>query len=142
MDAGGAGLDGAGRRQERSVRADAVRRRDLAGRKLTPRSAAGGRSSAVRNAAWTSGNAVLLGAAAYNAHHSVGLGVRSGLEDAEALATLIAAAHDRGGARRIRSRAAAARGEPAAGIGREPDLVRARRPLRRHAPAAVRLLAA
>ncbi|MGE0626695.1 MAG: FAD-dependent monooxygenase [Hyphomicrobiaceae bacterium] len=43
----------------------------------------------VRNATWTSGNAVLLGAAAYNAHFSVGLGVRSGLEDAEALATLL-----------------------------------------------------
>ena len=43
----------------------------------------------VRNGAWTSGNCVLLGAAAYNAHYSVGLGVRSGLEDAEALATLV-----------------------------------------------------
>ena len=43
----------------------------------------------VRNAAWTSGKCVLLGAAAYNAHHSIGLGARSGFEDAEALATLI-----------------------------------------------------
>ncbi len=47
----------------------------------------------VRNGAWTSGNRVLLGAAAYNAHHSVGLGVRSGMEDAEALATLVGHGH-------------------------------------------------
>lgn len=61
----------------------------LAGRMLTPRG--GWRSfTSVRNGSWTHGNAVLLGAAAYNAHHSIGLGVRSGLEDAEALATLIA----------------------------------------------------
>ncbi len=43
----------------------------------------------VQNGTWTSANAVLLGASAYNAHHSIGLGVRSGLEDAEALATLL-----------------------------------------------------
>lgn len=46
----------------------------------------------VRNGTWTHGNATLLGAAAYNAHPSIGLGVRSGLEDADALATLLTAA--------------------------------------------------
>ncbi len=60
----------------------------LAGHRLTPRS--GWRQFVgVRTGAWTSANAVLLGAAAYNAHHSIGLGARSGFEDAEALATLI-----------------------------------------------------
>ena len=43
----------------------------------------------VRNESWTADKAVLLGAAAYNAHASIGLGVRSGMEDAEALATLL-----------------------------------------------------
>ena len=61
---------------------------DLNGAKVTGRS--GWRAfTAVRNATWTSGNAVLLGAAAYNAHPSIGLGARAGLEDAEALATLL-----------------------------------------------------
>ncbi len=43
----------------------------------------------VYNGSWTSDNCVLIGAAAYNAHPSIGLGVRSGLEDAEVLATLL-----------------------------------------------------
>ena len=61
----------------------------LSGCKLTPKG--GWRPFvAVRNAAWSNGNAVLLGAAAYNAHHSIGLGARSGFEDSEALATLVA----------------------------------------------------
>ncbi len=50
--------------------------------------------TAVRNATWTSGNAVLLGAAAYSAHPSIGLGARAGLEDAEALASLLTSGGD------------------------------------------------
>ena len=40
----------------------------------------------VRNRAWHTGNVVLLGRAAYTSHGSVGLDLRSQLEDAEALA--------------------------------------------------------
>jgi len=40
----------------------------------------------VRNRPWHAGNVVLLGRAAYTSHHSVGLDLRSQLEDAEALA--------------------------------------------------------
>ena len=40
----------------------------------------------VRNRSWHAGNVVLLGRAAYTSHHSVGLDLRSQLEDAEALA--------------------------------------------------------
>ena len=61
----------------------------IGGRKLTPRGVGWRPFIAVRNATWTAGNTVLLGAAAYNAHVSIGLGVRSGFEDAEALATLL-----------------------------------------------------
>ena len=61
----------------------------LGGRGLTPRGTGWRAFSSVKNATWTAGNVVLIGAAAYNAHMSVGLGVRSGLEDAEALATLL-----------------------------------------------------
>ncbi len=89
MGLAAAGLEGAGAAKSAEVVATLFGP-DLEGRKITPRGATWRPFVAVRNAAWTSGNAVLLGAAAYNAHHSVGLGVRSGLEDAEALATLIA----------------------------------------------------
>src|SRR5262249_38597384 len=40
----------------------------------------------VRNPAWHAGNVVLLGRAAYTSYFSVGLDIRSQLEDAEALA--------------------------------------------------------
>jgi anthraniloyl-CoA monooxygenase len=43
----------------------------------------------VRNKPWHAGNVVLLGRAAYTAHVSVGLDLRQGLEDAEALAELL-----------------------------------------------------
>jgi anthraniloyl-CoA monooxygenase len=43
----------------------------------------------VRNRRWFSGKIVLLGQAAYTSHWSVGLDVRSGLEDAEALADCV-----------------------------------------------------
>jgi len=45
--------------------------------------------TAIRNRCWHSGAVVLLGPAAYTSHFSVGLDVRSGLEDAEALADLL-----------------------------------------------------
>jgi anthraniloyl-CoA monooxygenase len=44
---------------------------------------------AVRSARWHAGKTVVLGHAAYTSHYSVGLEVRSGLEDAEALADLL-----------------------------------------------------
>ena len=62
---------------------------DLAGAALGQPRTGWRKFTSVTNATWTAGNAVLLGAAAYNAHVSVGLGARSGLEDAEALATFI-----------------------------------------------------
>ena len=62
---------------------------DLDGAALRPPAAGWRTFASVHTATWTAGNAVLLGAAAYNAHVSVGLGARSGLEDAEALATFI-----------------------------------------------------
>ena len=85
----GAGLEGADAGKSAQYCA-ALFAPDLEGRKLTPRSAGWRPFVSVRNTAWTSGNAVLIGAAAYNAHHSIGLGARSGFEDAEALSTLIA----------------------------------------------------
>lgn len=85
----GAGLEGAGADKSAQFCATLFGP-DLEDRKLTPRSAGWRPFVSIRNAAWTSGNAVLIGAAAYNAHHSIGLGARSGLEDAEALSTLIA----------------------------------------------------
>jgi anthraniloyl-CoA monooxygenase len=45
----------------------------------------------VRNRSWHSANLVLLGAAAYTAHFSVGLDLRSWLEDAETLADCLCA---------------------------------------------------
>ena len=84
-----AGLEGAGAEKSAAF-CTALFGPDLESRGITARGARWRAFVGVRNGAWTSGNAVLLGAAAYNAHHSVGLGVRSGLEDAEALATLIA----------------------------------------------------
>lgn len=62
---------------------------DLDGATLTATGHGWHAFSALRNGTWTSGNLVLLGAAAYNAHYTIGLGARSGLEDAEALATLL-----------------------------------------------------
>jgi anthraniloyl-CoA monooxygenase len=61
----------------------------LDGSALSPKGRGWQQFASVRNATWTDGNAVLIGAAAYNAHVSIGLGARSGLEDAEALATLL-----------------------------------------------------
>ena len=43
----------------------------------------------VRRRSWYSGKTVALGRAAYTSHFSVGLDIRSGLEDAEALAELL-----------------------------------------------------
>jgi anthraniloyl-CoA monooxygenase len=45
----------------------------------------------VRRRGWHAGKAVVLGRAAYTSHFSVGLDVRSSLEDAESLADLLAA---------------------------------------------------
>jgi anthraniloyl-CoA monooxygenase len=45
----------------------------------------------VRNRSWHSANSVVLGSAAYTAHFSVGLDLRSWLEDAEALAECLCA---------------------------------------------------
>ncbi|HZO44578.1 MAG TPA: bifunctional salicylyl-CoA 5-hydroxylase/oxidoreductase [Xanthobacteraceae bacterium] len=47
----------------------------------------------VRASHWHSGKTVLMGQAAYTSHFSVGLNVRSGMEDAEALAELLTS-HD------------------------------------------------
>ena len=62
---------------------------DLGGARLTMSGPGWRTFTSVRNESWTAGNAVLIGAAAYNAHASIGLGARSGMEDAEALATLL-----------------------------------------------------
>jgi anthraniloyl-CoA monooxygenase len=83
-----AGLEGAGADKSTDYCAKLFAP-DLDSRHISPRSAGWRPFVAVRNASWTSRNTVLIGAAAYNAHHSIGLGVRSGFEDAEALSTLI-----------------------------------------------------
>ena len=88
----------------------------------------GGRSSPSAARRWHAGKTVVMGRAAYTSHFSVGLDVRSHLEDAEALAD--AARRARVGRRRAESlrRGAASQGrEPATRLARQPELVRARR---------------
>ena len=63
---------------------------DLAGRSLHPRDAGWRSFNHLRNASWSAGNMVLVGAAAYNAHPSVGLDMRMAMADAEAFADALA----------------------------------------------------
>ena len=63
---------------------------DLAGRSLHPRDAGWRSFNHLRNASWSAGNMVLVGAAAYNAHPSVGLDMRMAMADAEAFAEALA----------------------------------------------------
>jgi len=62
---------------------------ELAGASPSAREAQWRPFATVRNPNWHDANVVLLGAAAYTAHFSVGLDVRSWLEDAEALAAAL-----------------------------------------------------
>jgi anthraniloyl-CoA monooxygenase len=55
----------------------------------TPKPCAWQTFMAVRHRSWHAGKAVVMGRAAYNSHHSVGLDIRSHFEDAEALAALL-----------------------------------------------------
>lgn len=65
---------------------DEVFASELEGRVLYPHSAGWSTYCEVRNAHWSAGNMLLVGAAAYNTHHSVGLDTRASLADAEAFA--------------------------------------------------------
>ena len=63
---------------------------DLAGKSLHPRDAGWRSFSHLRNASWSAGHLLLVGAAAYNAHPSVGLDMRMARADAEAFAEALA----------------------------------------------------
>ena len=63
---------------------------ELAGKGLHPRDAGWRSFSHLRNARWSVGNLLLVGAAAYNAHPSVGLDLRMAMADAEAFAEALA----------------------------------------------------
>ncbi len=63
---------------------------ELAGASLHPRDAGWRTFSHLRNASWSAGNLLLVGAAAYNAHPSVGLDMRMAMADAEAFAEALA----------------------------------------------------
>ena len=65
---------------------------ELKGHKLHPRGEGWRAFNHVRNARWSSGHMVLVGAAAYTSHPSVGLDLRSAMEDAEAFAQALAGA--------------------------------------------------
>lgn len=60
--------------------------RELEGRELKPRRVRWQNFVEVRNARWAVGNMMLVGAAAYNSHHSIGLDARTSLADVEAFA--------------------------------------------------------
>lgn len=63
---------------------------ELAGASLHPRDAGWRSFSHLRNASWSAGRLLLVGAAAYNAHPSVGLDMRMAMADAEAFAEALA----------------------------------------------------
>ena len=65
---------------------------ELKGHKLHPRGEGWRAFNHVRNMCWSSGRMVLLGSAAYTAHPSVGLDLRTAMEDAEAFAQALAGA--------------------------------------------------
>ena len=69
---------------------DEVFANELGGRVLYPRSAGWQTFDQVRNARWSVGNMLLVGAAAYTTHHSVGLAARTAMADAEAFAQALA----------------------------------------------------
>jgi len=64
--------------------------RELGGCALQPREAGWRPFVEVRCSTWSHGNMLLMGTAAYTAHHSVGLGAITAMEDAEAFALAIA----------------------------------------------------
>lgn len=62
---------------------------ELNGRKLQPTEGGWLAFEEVRNRNWTHGNMLLVGAAAYTSHHSVGLGFYTAMEDVEAFAAAL-----------------------------------------------------